>query len=679
MVRKIYSTLAVFFIGTTLVLAQTGEMKVKVTDKATKQGIPFAAVVVESGGSQVGSGQTDFDGVADIKPLAPGKYDVKVQVLGYNPLQISGIIVNADHISDVPASMDNGNGVQLKTFTKVEYVVPLIDKGVKSGGTIDASDYNHMASKDLGSVASTVPGIYQQDEGSNISIRGARPSGNADAGEESTTAIYIDGQRVRGSSNIPQSDIEQISVITGGVPAQYGDATGGVINITTKGPESKYFGGVEAVSSQITDAYKYNMFDFSFGGPIITKTDTTTHEKRSILGFIITGQAEHDKDPSPSAVGSYQVNNDVLSQLEANPISPATNGAGFVRNAEYVTANDLTHIDARQNVASTEFILSGKLDYAPSKNITLTLGGSEDYNKYNAFVYEYALFNPTHNPLFTNNTWRVYGRFTQRFADTQSKDAKSASNIKNAYYTIEAGYQNYHSVQEDAADGSNIFNYGYVGKFNQYFSRSYAYQNATSGRPAGYYQNAFSDSLLTFTPGTVNPDGANYTTDFYNFTGAANVTNGAQIQNGLGLLNGDRPSNIYSLWYNTGRQYNGYTVLNNSQFRVVTDFSANIKNNAIQVGFEYEQRTDRYFSVNPIGLWTLMRQLANLHLTQLDTAHPILAGGTGTDPVYEYNRLYDASTQTQFDKSLRQELGLPINGTQWLDIDSYNPSIYSLN
>ena len=38
-------------------------------------------------------------------------------------------------------------------------------------------------------------------------------------------------------------------VITGGVPANYGDVTGGIIAITTRGPSAKYFGSIEGVSS----------------------------------------------------------------------------------------------------------------------------------------------------------------------------------------------------------------------------------------------------------------------------------------------------------------------------------------------------------------------------------------------------------------------------------------------
>ena len=62
---------------------------------------------------------------------------------------------------------------------------------------------------------------------------------------------------------VPTSGIEQITVITGGLPAQYGDATGGIISVTTKGPSSKLFGGVELESSSLFDDYNYNLLGFA--------------------------------------------------------------------------------------------------------------------------------------------------------------------------------------------------------------------------------------------------------------------------------------------------------------------------------------------------------------------------------------------------------------------------------
>ena len=87
----------------------------------------------------------------------------------------------------------------------------------------------------------------------------------------------IDGIKVRGSSNLPKGALEEVQVITGGLPANYGDVTGGIISITTRGPSANYFGSIEAVSSGIyingedpdgydgkvigLDKFGYNLFE----------------------------------------------------------------------------------------------------------------------------------------------------------------------------------------------------------------------------------------------------------------------------------------------------------------------------------------------------------------------------------------------------------------------------------
>ena len=54
-----------------------------------------------------------------------------------------------------------------------------------------------------------------------------------------------------------------------------------------------------------------------------------------------------------------------------------------------------------------------------------------------------------------------------------------------------------------------------------------------------------------------------------------------------------------------GTQGNSYNISNNSQFRVSAAGSADIGDHALQMGFEYEQRRDAFFSLGPVGLWTL--------------------------------------------------------------------------
>jgi hypothetical protein len=260
MLRKIYfSIIATIALGVAGFAQNKGAIKATLIDEKTKEPLAFANVIVTSNGVQVGTGTTDFDGNVIIKPLDPGKYNVKAVYVGYNKKEISGVVVGADKTAYVNIGLVNDGGVALDEVTIVSYTEPLIDPDTKSGGTVTREEYQNMASKNILSVASTTAGVYQQDEGGAVSVRGSRSS---------STQIFIDGERAIGTSGIPQQGVEQVSVILGGLPAQFGDATGGVISVTTRGPQPKFFGGVEAISSQLTDKYGYNFIGFSIGGPI---------------------------------------------------------------------------------------------------------------------------------------------------------------------------------------------------------------------------------------------------------------------------------------------------------------------------------------------------------------------------------------------------------------------------
>ncbi len=692
MLRKLLSTLSIVVASAGFVMSQNeAAIKVKLIDKANKETIPFANVLVEIGGIQAAVGTTNIDGEVTIKPLNPGKYNVKATYVGYQAVQMDNVSVSVGKTTYLNIEMTAGQ--QLDVVEVVEWTKPLIDPDTKSGGTVTAEEYRNMATKNINSVASTTAGVYQKDEGEAVSVRGARSDG---------TIYFVDGQKVIGSSGVPQSSVEQITVITGGTPPEYGDATGGIISITTKGPASKYTGGIELMTSGLgekdgksrgLDAYGYNFIGFSVNGPLLTKKDSASGVKKSVLGFSLAGEMVSEKDPAPSAGGFYQIKKEKLENLEQNPLRPSPQGQGFVLNSEYVTSDDIEKIKARNNVGQQALRLNGKIIYQPTPTMTITVGGSVDYSKKHDFTYEYALFNPVNNAQIIENTWRSYVKLTQRFnSNSTAEEEKASSIIKNAYFTLQVSYAKTNKKTQDDNHKGNIFDYGYIGKFTQTRKPSYQpeeryYDLNGDGSPDttyAWWQNGFQDVSLAYTPGEQNPTGTPYTNYYFANTPADQIFNIFNVQQGFGMINGDRPRNVYSMWYNTGRQFNAYFNENTTQFRVFANFSADIKKHAIQLGFEYEQRVARNHSLNPIGLWTQMRQIANYHLSNLDTI-PILntdvhyfPDGTidNTFSYYDFNRL-DDGTMTEFGRNIRNQLGL--SSTDWVDTDSYDPSTFSID
>ena len=92
MLRKIYLVFA-FAFTSSFVFAQTGTLKGVIKDAMTGEPIPFANVVAEKNGNQLGGTTTDFDGNYTIKPLEPGNYTIKASFVGYGAVEITGVIV----------------------------------------------------------------------------------------------------------------------------------------------------------------------------------------------------------------------------------------------------------------------------------------------------------------------------------------------------------------------------------------------------------------------------------------------------------------------------------------------------------------------------------------------------------------------------------------------------------
>lgn len=669
MLKKLLFTVGLIFAVNTLVFAQSGTLKGKIIDKGTNEPIAFANIIIESGGKQMGGTTSDFDGNYTIKPITPGKYDLKATYVGYKPLLIRGVIINANKITFQDISMES-TVVQIETFEVTDYKVPLIDKDKTStGGTVTSEEIEKMPNRSASAVATTVGGVFSAD-GERGSVRGQRTEG---------TIMYIDGVRVRGSSSLPQAAIEEVSVITGGLPARYGDATGGVINVTTKGPSRIFGGGVELQTSQFLDAFGYNRVGLNATGPLLSSKKDPLNTI-SLLGFFVAGDFIYNKDGRPTANGIYKAKDEVIDQLNAVPLLPSGTGSGSVQSAEFLRESDLELVKSTQNTSNYSVNLSGKIDVRTSPTINLSFGGSYNYFKGNNYSYANSLLNYDNNSESSSATWRVFGKFTQRFPT--AKESKSI--VKNVYYTIDVNYSMVHNKTQDPTHEDRLFNYGYLGKFTTYKAKNYEYGIDTVYDPNKEFWllTGYIDTLYDFQRAEINPELANYTSLYYSlYDNPANYMNSTLVQLGGGLLNGEGPNSVYGLYSNIGSQYNGYNEGEFSQIAINANGSADIGNHEIQFGIQYEQRSDRSYGYAPVGLWTIMRGLTNFHIEQLDKDNPIRIvndQGVAMDTIV-YNRKFDGPSQRVFDLSLRTSLGLDPSGTDWIDIDSYDPDSYTIN
>lgn len=679
MIKKIYlSVIAVVFVGLGA-FAQSGAIKIILQDKTTKEAIPFANVVAYQDGVQVGVATTNMDGECFIKPLNPGKYTVKGVYVGYQASEIKDVQVGEGKTAYVTIPLSNGEGVKLDEVEVITYQVPLIDPDTKSGQTVTREDYKNLATKDVNSVAATTAGVYQADEGKALSVRGGR---------EGATTYFVDGVKVFGTPNLPQQSIEQLNVITGGVPAMYGDLTSGAISISTRGPQSKYFGGVELISSQLTDPYGYNSLGFSFGGPLYKKKDST---HRTVLGFFLSGQGNYIKDPNPSFIPIYVLKEDKLQEIKDKPLLASPSGVGTIRASEFVTKDDMVAQKTHPNNRSRSLSLNGKVDFAPTANTNISLGGYYEYaDNFNSPVAN-QVFNSVNNSVSSSRNARVSLSVTQKFGSGNTSKDKTQSIITNPFFRFLISYENGLSKTQSAKHKDNIFNYGYVGKFDrtfleENFAFNYQFKDkyaiGTQTINAYEYQGRSELYPVKFTPSDINPDVGLYTSYLLaNFVPADNrqpVSLGF-IQGNNGIINGGAPNDIYSLYNNFADYQTSNSKSIREQFRIATSFNADVKSHALTFGLEFDQRTTSSFGVAASSLWTRMRQLANSHTQELDKSNPHLnTQFSGLVPYYYYDNLYEQNKQTQFSESLLEKLGLPKNYTGFVNTDALDPKDLSL-
>ena len=678
MLRHLLFAIALVLTTSLLVFSQTGSgtLKGRITDKKTKEPIPFANIVVEIGGVQVGGSTTDFDGNFMIKPIPPGKIDLKATYVGYTPFIMKGIVIYADKIAFQNVDLQT-QSVNLKEVEVVEYKVPLISKDqTVSGGTVSSEDIAKMANKSAEAVATTIGGVGTDANGSITSMRGQRSTG---------TVYYIDGMRVIGNNSLPQSAIEQVEVILGGTPASYGDATGGIISVTTKGPSRENSAGIDIQTSKFLDRFGYNRVGLNFTGPLFSKKDTITKTKTPIMGYFVAGEFVYQKDGIPGANKYYKAKDDVIDRLRDNPIRISANGQAVELNGEYLTKNDLELAKNTQNTSFYNINASGKLDFRLSPTINVSLGGTFQYNDSYGFSFAGSLLDYRYNPHSTSSTWRVNGRFTQRFPT--ASDSKSF--VKNVYYSIGADFSRSDNKSEDAKLKQDLFKYGYIGSFATQSRRGYTaglQKDSVTGKIA-HLQNGFNDTGVIFTANNYNPESVAWVDEYYRLLPKvkANGTDGYYLSiddiiGNRGLVNGIEPEVIYGMWANIGSRANGYNYGQSDQTNVQASFAADFGHHEIQVGMQYQQRKYGTYGVNGTDMWSLMRLETNSHIKELDLSNPQLVYRDGffMDTI-NYFRKYSSTLQKNFDINLRQKLGLPVDGTDWIDINSYNFDAGTIN
>lgn len=260
----------------------TGDLQGVVSDTS---GNPVSLIEISiSGSSLIGDMGTisNEDGYFQIRAIPPGQYRMQIKHLSYQGLIIENVEVKLGRTVDMGQITLNPGSVELEEVIVV-WTKPALDPtSTTLGSYIDAQILNSLPiERDYKSVLTLLPQANTSFYGDNTNIFGASGSDNV---------YYIDGMNVTdpylasGGLILPFNFIQGIDVKQGGYEAEFGKATGGIINVVTPSGSNEfeagafsYFTGDALTSKQkensmsprdIKDYVNYD-FGLSAGGPIV--------------------------------------------------------------------------------------------------------------------------------------------------------------------------------------------------------------------------------------------------------------------------------------------------------------------------------------------------------------------------------------------------------------------------
>ena len=239
--------------------------------------------------------KTDSKGFYNFPALQIGNYTVDAQESGFKTESRTGLIIDANSALRADFTLQVGQIIDKVTVeSEAEHVeTESTQMGeVITAKTITAVPLNGRAYTDLlalqpgvspyNSTDTQTPGI------SDRSVDGGLNSGNQSVNGQRETAngFMVNGSNVEegknnGAAIIPNLDsIQEFRIITNNFDAEYGNYSGGQVNVVTKSGTNGFHGsGFEFIRNTSFDATQYftnsvpvfrrNQFGGTFGGPIV--------------------------------------------------------------------------------------------------------------------------------------------------------------------------------------------------------------------------------------------------------------------------------------------------------------------------------------------------------------------------------------------------------------------------
>jgi Carboxypeptidase regulatory-like domain/TonB dependent receptor len=241
---------------------------------------------------------TDDKGFYTFPSLPVGRYDLQAQVEGFRPAKRTGLVIDADSALQIDLTVEMIE--RIEEVTVIENGVQVESVSTQMGQVVTARSMTAVAlnGRSFTDLMALQPGIVPSStqQPTSIVMAGASvaisPSGGLNPGNQSISGqredangFMVNGGDVKelmngGTTIVPNLDsIAEFRILTNNFDAEYGNYSGGVINVVTKsGGNGLHGSGFEFLRNTALDArnffspdrsfYRQNQFGGTVGGPI---------------------------------------------------------------------------------------------------------------------------------------------------------------------------------------------------------------------------------------------------------------------------------------------------------------------------------------------------------------------------------------------------------------------------
>jgi len=323
--------------------AATGDLHVTVKDPKGNVVANASVTVIDADKGLQRDGSSDGEGGYSVRQLAPGSYNVTVSAPGFGKMETTGVAITVGSMAELPVTLAVAGG---KEVVEVSSQADVIETSRSSTTDtigqrridnlpINGRNYINFTLTDSQVLRDNAPNTgAAPTAGLNISGQRARSNlvnvDGADATDNGTNGVR---------STVSQEAVQEFQIITNSYAAEYGRASGGVVNIITRSGSNEFHGDVygflrdrdfQAVnpfSTTPNPAYTRVQGGTAFGGPI--KKDKTYYyfayeiTRRHETGFSSIGQGNFGLQPFNTALvglplGTLQLTPDQIGFL-TNP------------------------------------------------------------------------------------------------------------------------------------------------------------------------------------------------------------------------------------------------------------------------------------------------------------------------------------------------------------------------